>query len=120
MELARILKKDNLLPRDLHEKLLDTANPAPLRLIAAEALLAEGKHTAAVAALKEVARLPNREIALATAEIVQRRLGMDLGLSLGQPLPPVQSRQAADVTRRVMTWATQSEVADQVSRTESI
>src|SRR6266852_4916276 len=67
MEIARLLKKDNLLPRDLHEKLLDTANPAPLRLIAAEALLAEGKHTAAVAALKEVARLPNREIALATA-----------------------------------------------------
>jgi HEAT repeat protein len=119
MELARILKKDNLLPRDLHEKLLDTANPAPLRLIAAEALLAEGKHPAAVAALREVARLPNREIALATAEIVQRRLGTDLGLSLGQPLPLVQSRQAADVTRRVMTWATQDH-ADQVSRTEVI
>ncbi len=119
MELARILKKDNLLPRDLHEKLLDTANPAPLRLIAAEALLADGKHPAAVAALREVARLPNREIALATAEIVQRRLGTDLGLSLGQPLPPVQSRQAADVTRRVMTWATQ-EHPDPVSRTEII
>ncbi len=120
MELARLLKKDNLLPRDLHEKLLDSANPAPLRLIAAEALLAEGKHPAAVVALREVARLPNREIALATAEIVQRRLGMDLGLSLGQPLPPVQSRQAADVTRRVMTWAAQNENADQVSRTEFI
>jgi hypothetical protein len=119
MELARLLRKDNLLPRDLHEKLLDTANPAPLRLIAAEALLAEGKHTAAVAALREVARLPNREIALATAEIVQRRLGTDLGLALGQPLPAVQSRQAADVTRRVMTWA-QSEHPEHVSRTEPI
>jgi hypothetical protein len=120
MELARLLKKDNLLPRDLHEKLLDSANPAPLRLIAAEALLAEGKHPAAVVALREVARLPNREIALATAEIVQRRLGMDLGLSLGQELPPVQSRQAADVTRRVMTWAAQNENADQANRTEFI
>src|SRR5260370_1806789 len=75
MELARLLKKDNLLPRDFHEKLLDSANPAPLRLIAAEALLAEGKHTGAVTALREVARLPNREIALATAVIVQRRVG---------------------------------------------
>jgi HEAT repeat protein len=120
MEIARLLKKDNLLPRDLHEKLLDTANPAPLRLIAAEALLAEGKHTGAVAALREVARLPNREIALATAEIVQRRLGTDLGLALGQPLPAIQSRQAADVTRRVMTWATQSEHPEHASRTELI
>jgi hypothetical protein len=119
MELARILKKDNLLPLELHEKLLDTSNPAPLRLIAAEALLAEGKHPRAVAALREVARLPNREIALATAEIVQRRLGVDLGLTLGQALPQVQTRQAADVTRRVMTWA-QTEQADQVARTDYI
>jgi HEAT repeat protein len=118
MELARLLKKNGLLPRDLHEKLLDSANPAPLRLIAAEALLAEGKHQPAIAALREVARLPNREIALATADIVQHRLGVDLGLAMGQPLPPVQSRQAADVTRRVMAWASQSEHADQVSRTE--
>ena len=118
MELARILKKNGLLPQDLHERLLDTANPAPLRLIAAEALLAEGNHPAAIAALRDVARLPNREIALATADVVQRRLGVDVGLALGQPLPPVQSRQAADVTRRVMSWASQSEFADQVSSTE--
>jgi hypothetical protein len=118
MELARILKKYGLLPRDLHEKLLDTANPAPLRLIAVEALLAEGKHPAAIAALREVARLPNREIALVTADIVQRRLGIDLGMPMNQPLPPVQSRQAADVTRRVMAWAAQIENADPVSRTE--
>jgi hypothetical protein len=120
MELARLLKKNGLLPHDLHERLLDTANPAPLRLIAAEALLTEGKHPPAIAALRDVARLPNREIALATAEIVQRRLGVDLGLALGQSLPPVQSRQAADVTRRVMSWAAQSEFADQVSSTEPI
>jgi hypothetical protein len=120
MELARILKKHGLLPRELHEKLLDTANPAPLRLIASEALLADGKHPAAVAALREVARLPNREIALVTADIVQRRLGVDLGLATTQPLPEVQSRQAADVTRRVMAWAAQIENADPVSRTEHL
>jgi hypothetical protein len=44
---------------------------------------------------------------LATADVVQRRLGVDLGLGLGQPLPPVQSRQAAEITRRVMHWAAQ-------------
>ena len=39
--------------------------------------------------------------------MVQRRLGVDLGLGLGQPLPPLQSRQAAEITRRVMQWASQ-------------
>ena len=53
-----------------------------------------------------------------TADIVQRRLGVDLGLPASQPLPPVQSRQAADVTRRVMAWAAQIENADPVSRTD--
>jgi hypothetical protein len=109
MELAQLLKKNNLLPKALHEKLLDPLNPAPLRLIAAEALLADGDSIKAVGALREVARLPNREIAISTAEVVQRRLGVDLGLNLGQPLPAIQSRQAAEVTRRVMTWAVQAE-----------
>jgi HEAT repeats len=118
MELARLLKKNNLLPKDLHEKLLDSANPAPLRLIAAEALLLDGKHPEAVAALREVARLPNREIALVTADIVQRRLGVDLGLARGQPLPSIESRQAAEVTRRVMTWAAKNGFTDPVSHTE--
>ena len=91
------------------DRLLNPANPAPLRLIAAETIMAE--HTegplraAAIAALRDLARLPNREIALATADVIQRRLGVDLGLGLGQPLPPVHSRQAADITRRVMGWA---------------
>jgi hypothetical protein len=61
-----------------------------------------------VVALRDLARLPNREIALATADVVQRRLGVDLGLGLGQPLPPVHSRQAAEIVRRVMAWAASS------------
>ena len=55
--------------------------------------------------LKDLARLPNREIALATADVVQRRLGVDLGMGIGQPLPPVQTRQAAEIARRVTQWA---------------
>jgi hypothetical protein len=88
------------------EGLLESANPAPLRLLAAEALLAEGgRSRAAVAALRDLARLPNREIALEAADVVQRRLGVDLGLALGEPPPPNHSRQAAEVTRRLMQWA---------------
>ncbi len=109
LELGRLLQNNQELDTPLLEKLLDPANPAPLRLIACETLLLEQQdgplRAAAVAALRDLARLPNREMALATADIIQRRLGVDLGLGLGQPLPPVHSRQAADITRRVMTWA---------------
>jgi len=33
-------------------------------------------------------------------------------MGLGQPLPPVHSRQAADISRRVTYWANQA-VADE-------
>ena len=51
---------------------------------------------------------------LATADVIQRRLGVDLGLGLGQPMPQVHSRQAADITRRVMVWASQYDLPEDV------
>jgi hypothetical protein len=109
LELGRLLQNNQELDPPLLDKLLNSSNPAPLRLIAAETILAEHAdgplQAVAVAALRDLARLPNREIALATADVVQRRLGVDLGLGLGQPLPPVHSRPAADITRRVMAWS---------------
>jgi len=108
LELAQLLHSHQLLSRELQAQLIDPLNPASLRLVAAEALLEdEPGHAGAVAALRDVARLPNREIALATASLVQRYLGVDLGLAVDQPVPPVQSRLAAEVTRRVMAWAAQ-------------
>jgi hypothetical protein len=112
VELAQLLNNTNHLSRELQEKLLDPLNPAPLRMIAADALLGAGKHAGAVTALRDVARMPNREIAVATADIVQRRLNIDMGLALGQPLPQLNTRQAADVTRRVMQWARTGNAAD--------
>jgi len=118
IELARLLQHHKELERPLLERMLDPGNPAPLRMVAIETVLAdhlEGSiHASAVAGLRDLARLPNREIALATAEVIQRRLGFDLGLALGQPLPPVHSRQAADVTRRVMAWAAQYDLPGNV------
>jgi len=111
LELGRLLQYFQELDVSLLEQMIDVSNPASLRLIACETLLAEHGEGVlrdqAVSALRDLARLPNREIALGTADVVQRRLGVDLGLGLGQPLPPVQSRQAAEITRRVMHWATQ-------------
>jgi hypothetical protein len=109
VELAQIMRNYGQWDETLQERLLDPANPAALRLMAAEALLTDGKHASALATLYDVARLPNREIALATADIAQRLLGVDFGLLAGQPLPALQSRQAAEVTRRVMVWAAQQQ-----------
>ena len=66
----------------------------------------------ALQASYDVARLPNREIALATADVVQRRLGVDLGLPPDQPLPPAHSRLASEVARRVLLWATHQDPHD--------
>ena len=61
MELARLLQTHGYLEKELLHKLLDPANPAPLRLIAVEALLAESDSVEARAALRALARLPNRD-----------------------------------------------------------
>lgn len=114
LELAKVLQQHQELNEELLENLLDPANPATLRLIACETILCEPREgtlliAGAESALRDLARLPNREIALAAADVVQRKLGVDLGLGLGQPLPPVHTRQAADITRRVQTWAARVE-----------
>jgi HEAT repeat protein len=83
IELGRLLQNHQELEVSLLEKLLDSANPAPLRLVAVETLLADHAdgplQGAAVATLRDLARLPNREIALATADVIQRRLGWTWG-----------------------------------------
>jgi len=90
---------------------IQSTMPAPVRLIAAERLLAIATSPEAVAALHELARLPNREIALATAEVVQRSLGVDLGVPRDQGLPAVHSSAAADIARRVLSWANQNDLS---------
>jgi HEAT repeats len=116
LELGKILQVHQELDRDLLENLLDPGTPATLRLIACEAILAEEKDSVlknvAVSGLKDLARLPNRELGLGTADVVQRRLGIDLGIGLGQPLPPVNSRQAGDIVRRLIAWANQGDDED--------
>jgi hypothetical protein len=116
LELGRILQVHQELDRALLEQLLDPGTPATLRLIACESILAQEKDSilrnVAVSGLKDLARLPNRELALGTADVVQRRLGVDLGIGLGQPLPPVNSRQAGDIVRRLGAWANQGDDED--------
>jgi len=115
IELARLLKAHQLLEAKLADELLDSGNPAPLRLIAAESLMEAGpQHVKAIIALRDLARLPNRELSLATADVVQRMLGVDLGLALGQPTPSLNSARAIEVTRRLMTWSAHPENVENV------
>jgi hypothetical protein len=111
LELGRILQVHQELDQPLLEQLLDPGTPATLRLIACETILSEEKASplrdVATSGLKDLARLPNREIALSTADVVQRKLGIDMGIGLGQPLPPVNSRHATDIVRRLLAWANQ-------------
>ncbi|HTU16624.1 MAG TPA: HEAT repeat domain-containing protein [Gemmataceae bacterium] len=111
LELARVLHTHRELDGELLRRLIDSANPAPLRLIAVEVLLEHGSSVEATAALHELARLPNREIALGIAQVVQRRLGVDLGLPRDRPLPPLHSREAVEVARRVLVWAAHQDEA---------
>jgi hypothetical protein len=94
-------------PRELLLQLLDPANPSPLRLLAVEQILHTGPDAKAVESLRQISHQPNRELALQAAVIVQKYLRVDLGLELGQPVPALHTRQAAEVTRRVIQWATE-------------
>jgi hypothetical protein len=106
VELAQLLFEQNLLDAQSMEPFLGSEQPVALRLLAADAILSAGPHEKAEETLRSVARLPNREITLAVAQMLQKRLGVDVGLNMQKP-PAVQSRQAAEIARRVMQWAAQ-------------
>ena len=113
-ELAQLLlQQGELTPAHL-QTLMHSGESAPLRLFAADSLLSLGEHPEAVRTLRELAHVPNRELAVATAAIVQRRLGIDLGLNLCAALPALHTRQAAEITRRVMRWAAERDALEQV------
>lgn len=110
VQLAKLISSDYKGDLKLMEKLLGAGNPVPLRQMAAEKLLIRtGRHPEALATLREVARLGNRELALDTARIVQHCLNIDLGIAIGQPMPHPASPRAADITRKLLQWAMQSE-----------
>jgi len=115
MELGRILRSAKALETRDAEALLDSANPAMLRLLAAETLLASGgTHLRAITTLRELARMNNRDLLLSTAEVVQRCLGVDLGLALGQTSVSLTGPRAIDVMRRLAAWANRPDFAEEL------
>ena len=108
VELAHRLQSADAFPIDVAVNLLGQGNPTMLRVLAAGAILMHREDPLAVEVLREAAKQPNREITLAAADLVQRFLGVDLGLTVGGQLPATNSREAAEITRRVQKWASDS------------
>jgi HEAT repeat protein len=106
VEFAHRLQSADAFSPDVARRLLGPANPTMLRVLAAGAVLHHQNDPAAVEALREAAKQPNREITLAAAGIVQKFLRVDLGLAVGGDLPATNSREAAEIARRVHKWAT--------------
>jgi len=104
VELAGLLRDHHMLTPDLLDRLTNLNQPAPIRLFAAELMLRLNPHDPdGVDVLRGLARQPNRELAINIAGVLQKILGMDLGLPSGEIQP--QSKIAADVARRVLAWA---------------
>jgi hypothetical protein len=103
-ELASLLRSHGLLGHDLLDRLTTVDQPAPLRLLAVEALLsADPRDADGVDVLRGLGRQPNREIAITIARILQTYLHLDFGLPEGPVVP--NSALARDTARRVLAWA---------------
>lgn len=107
VELAHRLQSADVFPPDLGQRLIGPAHPTMLRVLAAGAVLHDHFDPSAVEVLREAAQQPNREITLAAANLIQKYLGVDLGLAVGGALPAVNSREAAEIARRVQKWASE-------------
>jgi len=120
IELGRLLQYHQELEPHLLEQMLDTSNPAPLRLDRGGDVLAdhiEEGPTRATAGddAARLARLPNREIALATADVINgvwRRSGSGLANRCRRSTPARRPRW----TRRVMLWAAQYDQGEEIWR----
>lgn len=105
IELASLLRDHQMLGPDLLDRLTNPDQPGPMRLFAAEVLLRINRSDPdGLDVLRGLARQPNREIAVQIGAILQRILGLDIGIEPG-PLPAPTSKMATDIARRVLAWA---------------
>lgn len=103
--IARLLRRHNLLDRATLDRMTSTELPGPVRLMAAEILIADDRENAdGLDVLRGLGRQQNREIALSIARILQTYLGMDMGLPHDVELA-LHSKQAGEVVRKVVSWA---------------
>ena len=105
VELAGLLRALGMIPPELLDRMTDVDQPSPIRLLAAEILLAaDPENPDATDVLRGLGRQSNRETALAVARLLQTYLGMDMGLPDGHVA--MNSKVAAEAARAVFQWAT--------------
>ncbi|MFO0935886.1 MAG: hypothetical protein U0798_05125 [Gemmataceae bacterium] len=115
--LSRLLKKHDFLDRTILDRMTNSEQPGPIRLMAAEILIADDVNNSdGLDVLRGLGRQQNREISLAIARILQTYLGMDMGLPSARVAP--HSKQAGEIVRRVMMWASGKERDPVLSRSE--
>ncbi len=106
VELVGLLHEFELVTPDLLDRMTNIDQPGPVRLLAAEILLAnDPEHPDGLDVLRGLGRQPNRETALMIARILQARLGMDMGLPPEKMHVAPHSKVAAEAARRVFQWA---------------
>jgi hypothetical protein len=93
-----------MLTPELLDRMTNSDQPGPIRLLAAEALLAANPNDSdGIDVLRGLGRQSNREMILAIARILQTYLQLDMGL------PPdgldAKSKHAPEIARRVLSWA---------------
>ncbi len=104
VEIAFLLRDQRAFNTDVLRKMLETHQPSQIRLLAAGELLSKGFDEKALEALREVARQPNREIAIGVAQVLQSTMQIEMGLPSGADTPSPNTKAAAEVARRVSLW----------------
>ncbi|MGL6096685.1 MAG: hypothetical protein ACRC7O_12925, partial [Fimbriiglobus sp.] len=106
VELVGLLRDFGFITPELLDRLTDSDQPGPVRLLAAEVLLAANpEHPDALDVLRGLGRQPNRDTALTIARILQTYLNLDMGLPAEGKVPRA-SKVAVEAARRVLMWAT--------------
>lgn len=116
VELAHLLRTFHLLTPDLLDRMTNSDQPSPIRLLAAEAMLSlNPSDPDALDVLRGLGRQPNRELALGVAKVLQQQLGFDMGLPADRLA--IQSKTAGEIVKRVLQWATTRSMNNSTSPT---
>lgn len=116
VEIAHLLRSFQLLTPDLLDRMTNSDQPGPIRLLAAEAMLMMNPNDSdALDVLRGLGRQPNRELALWVAKVLQKQLGLDMGLPADRL--SLQSKAAGEIVKRVQQWATARSTSNSASPT---
>ena len=111
LEVATLLKGLGYLTPGILDRMTNSDQPGPVRLLAAELLLTQNPADEdAIDVLRGLGRQSHRETVLTIARLAQTYLKVDMGMPEGKVSP--NSKIAIEAARRVLQWATGRAVLD--------